>query len=428
MYELSMTPKRIKCSNKECNHVFEIVDALNPLDNDPGYVIKKCPKCGAMVRFLVCNTDLFDRQPDTKWVCELEDLDEKTLAVPEGKELLDESIINKPSVWSPSDLLDFWEVKGKNRAITCDKQVQRIINEIDSKLNCAYQAHMAGQLWIRDPKWIFLKTHEPQKARKYGVYAKPIRGDNDFNSGGLHMIHHSGVNLSESIDGLYTRDNAIAIMNTCFKRWDAIGRLIIVATPFVGFPQNTQRNRDQIIRYWKWLGDVLDMDKTVFITRKSTFTLRRNIGAERSEDVEFLKEWGKLDRLTNAAEVEVHRRNPRKKKNASVLKRSIDKFPAVLYNEKFHAKFYAGIIDDTVEVLVGSYNVHEGVGLENLSFKCYELDDFLAKYTKRLLPDIDIKVPDFEDTQIVFGALDEKGVLMATVGMKKEFLVQNKLI
>ena len=114
MYELSMTPKRIKCSNKECNHVFKIVDALNPLDNDPGYVIKKCPKCGAMVRFLVCNTDLFDRQPDTKWVCELEDLDEKTLAVPEGKELLDESIINKPSEWSPSDLLDIWEVKGKN--------------------------------------------------------------------------------------------------------------------------------------------------------------------------------------------------------------------------------------------------------------------------------------------------------------------------
>ena len=418
---IAQTPKRIKCSNRRCDYVFTIVDNLYYV-NDPGFVIKRCPKCGVEVRVFVNNTDDFKQHPDTVRVCDCDDCDNSILSIPEGKQLVDKSIIKKIPNWSPEQWQEIWKSKGVNRAFPCDNRVEKRIEEISQQLFCAYNAHMAGQLYIRDPKWIMMKVSEPYKLTKYALYAKPIHIPEDISSKGFHLIHHSGVDLAKSIDGLYTRDEVITIMNTCFKRWDAIGRLIIVATPFIGFPQRTKRNEEQIIRYWKWLGDVLDMDKTVFITRKSTFTLRKNTGAERHEDVKFLKQWGKLNALTEAAEKEASRRKPRKKKNSHVEKRQVDDFPAVLYNEKFHAKFYAGIVGDEVEVLVGSYNVHEGKGLENLSFKRYPIEDFLAKYTDRLFPDVTLSIPVFKDTQIVSLLLDEHGKVSANGTNREKFL------
>ena len=429
MCVIDQTPKRIKCSNKDCDHIYIIVDNLHPIINDPGYVVKRCPKCGALVRIKVNNVDDFKLHDDTDQVCDFDfDYPQEVLSIPEGEELVDESITLKATIWSPGDWQEIWVSKGKNRANLCDKRVQRKIRDIDKWLDAAYQAHMAGQLYIRDPKWLLMKVHEPQKPGKYGIYSKPIFNERDISSNGLHLIHHSGVDLATSIDGLYTRDEAITIMNTCFKRWDTIGQLIIVATPFVGFSQKTQRNEKQIIKYWQWLGDVLDMDKTVFITRKSTFTLRKNSGVDRMQDVSFLKEWGKLNKLTVRADEEAARKKPRKRKNAPIEKRVIEEYPAVLYNEKFHAKFYAGVLGDTVEVLVGSYNVHEGVGLENLSFKRYPLPDFLEKYTNRLLPEVTFTIPELEDCQATMLLIDKLGKVSIDCKNRFKFLNECDLL
>lgn len=200
-----------------------------------------------------------------------------------------------------------------------------------------------------------------------------------------------------------------------------------MATPFVGFSQKSQRNENQVIKYWQWLGDVLDMDKTVFITRKRTFTLRKNIGADRMQDVKFLKEWGKLNKLTVKADEEAARKKPRKRKNVPIQKRVIEEYPAVLYNEKFHAKFYAGVVGDTVEVLVGSYNVHEGVGLENLSFKRYSLPDFLEKYTNRLLPDVTFTIPELENCQAAMLLIDKHGKVSIDCKNRFKFLKECNL-
>jgi hypothetical protein len=396
------------------------------MTNDPGFVVKKCPKCGALVRIPVNNVDEFERQGDTVRVYDFDfdndDCLQDVLSIPEGEELVDESITQKATIWSPGDWQEIWVSKGKNRAALCGKRVQSKERDIDKWLDAAYQAHLAGQLFIRDPKWLLMKVHEPQKTSKFGVYSKPIHNERDISSGGLHLIHHSGIDLATSIDGLYTRDEAITIMNTCFKRWDTIGQLIIVATPFVGFSQKSLRNENQVIKYWQWLGDVLDMDKTIFITRKRTFTLRKNIGAERMQDVSFLKEWGKLNKLTVKADEEASRKKPRKKKNAPIEKRVIDEYPAVLYNEKFHAKFYAGVVGDFVEVLVGSYNVHEGEGLENLTFKRYWLPEFLEKYTNRLLPDVEFVIPKLEDCQATMLMIDHHGTVSIRCDNRFKFL------
>lgn len=427
MCVIAQTPKRIKCSNKDCDSIFIIVDNLYPLINDPGYVVKKCPKCKTLVRIPVNNVDEFECQADTERVYDYDDCPQEILSIPEGEELVDESITKKTAIWSPGDWQGIWVSKGKNRAVTCGKRVQCKEREINKFLDDAYQAHLAGQLYIRDPKWLLMKVHEPQKSGKFGIYSKPIHNERDISSSGLHLIHHSGVDLATSIDGLYTRDESITIMNTCFKRWDTIGQLIIVATPFVGFSQKSQRNESQVIKYWQWLDDVLDMDKTVFITRKSTFTLRKNIGADKMQDVKFLKKWGKLNKLIVKADEEAARRKPRKRKNVPIDKRIIDGYPAVLYNEKFHAKFYAGVVGDCVEVLVGSCNVHEGAGLENLSFKRYSLPDFMEKYANRLLPDVGFTLPELEDCQAVMLVIDNHGEVSIRCGKRFDFLKESNL-
>ncbi len=45
-----------------------------------------------------------------------------------------------------------------------------------------------------------------------------------------------------------------------------------------------------------------------------------------------------------------------------------------------HAKFYCGMSSDGVEVLAGSFNIHEGTYVENIHLLKYEFADFAKRY------------------------------------------------
>ena len=239
--------------------------------------------------------------------------------------------------------------------------------------------------------------------------------------------------LSPAISGLYTRNEAISILDTCLRRWNAIGSMVYVATPFVGYPQPNRANEKQVVKLWKWLGEVLDMDKTVFITRKGTFSLRRERGRQDNQDVSFLKKWGLLDPLTAIAEAETTRHKPRKKKNGEYNKRVVDSFPMVLYESRFHSKFYAGIVGNEVEVLQGSYNLHEGEGKENLTFSRYAIGDFMEKFIERLFPYIDVHNQSLQDCDAILLQLNQNNVFEAGLKRKNNIIqgiveVRNKII
>lgn len=53
---------------------------------------------------------------------------------------------------------------------------------------------------------------------------------------------------------------------------------------------------------------------------------------------------------------------------------------AVKLFHKSHAKFYAGVYDDHVEVIVGSYNLHSGSYYENMMLRRYEPEPFSRNY------------------------------------------------
>lgn len=142
---------------------------------------------------------------------------------------------------------------------------------------------------------------------------------------------------------------------------------IIIATPFIGFNFN-KKQKEEVVELWNWLDVNTNMKKTHFVTRKATFTLLKQ--SQNQEEVTFdvLKEWGLLGDLQNTGT------------NGEMN-----------FFQKFHAKFYAGIFSDRVEMLSGSFNIHTGEFLENLTFRTYDKLHFKENYIRKIAPSFDYK-------------------------------------
>jgi len=153
-----------------------------------------------------------------------------------------------------------------------------------------------------------------------------------------------------------------------------------LVSPFIGFDYKTPKYDEQIIHYWHWLDEIIDIDKALFVTRKRALNRLKEALKHRERTYDDLKEWDALSDLLKAADEYDGR-----KKNAN-------KSRVQTYSDsKFHAKFYAGIIDETVEVLMGSYNIHQGSSLENITFLRCPKNEFQHKF----LDPFKIRITDF---------------------------------
>lgn len=157
------------------------------------------------------------------------------------------------------------------------------------------------------------------------------------------------------VDGIFSRDDCIAILEKLLLRWQAGHSAVLLAAPFIGF--NFPGAKKKVPDLWNWVLKYTNPAKTLLITRKATFNLLKEVVKNTEMDVEFLKSWGVL--------------NPTLSK--------LDEKKA-FFKEDFHAKFYCGISADTVEVLVGSFNIHEGSYVENIHLLRYSLADFSKRY------------------------------------------------
>lgn len=137
---------------------------------------------------------------------------------------------------------------------------------------------------------------------------------------------------------------------------------------------------EQIIKYWRWLDEIIDIGKTIFVTRKKTINRLKEALSNKERTYDVLKEWDALSDLLKVADEYNGRKKDASKSRVQTLGDS-----------KFHAKFYAGIIDETVEVLMGSYNIHQGKSLENITFLRYPINEFQQKF----LDPFKIRITDF---------------------------------
>ncbi|MCP2518457.1 hypothetical protein M5J07_26250 [Achromobacter mucicolens] len=169
------------------------------------------------------------------------------------------------------------------------------------------------------------------------------------------------------IDGIFSRDDCIAILEKLLLRWQAGHSAVLLAAPFIGF--NFPGAKKKVPNLWNWVLKYTNPAKTLLITRKATFNLLKEVAKDTEVDVEFLKSWGLL--------------NP--------TLATLDEKKA-FFKTDFHAKFYCGISADTVEILVGSFNIHEGSYVENIHLLRYSLEEFSRRYLVGMRMFFDLKL------------------------------------
>jgi transposase-like protein len=168
------------------------------------------------------------------------------------------------------------------------------------------------------------------------------------------LANIKSTNLDESIDGLFSKTDVMGFLEKLLIRWNLLASKIVIACPFVG---HQYLKKEDKMGVWTWLLEMLNPDKTNFITRSATFTSYKSV----LEDVQglnhkLLAEYGLENRVVES--------NNKK--------------------QDFHAKFYAAVIDGNVEVMSGSANLVSGPSIENITFKKYKEDDFIRKYLQPL--------------------------------------------
>lgn len=169
------------------------------------------------------------------------------------------------------------------------------------------------------------------------------------------LVDLEGDKRALDVDGIYSRDDCIAILEKLLLRWRALHSAVLLAAPFIGF--DFPGARKKVPDLWNWVLKYTDPSKTFLITRKATFKLFKDASKDTEQDVEFLKSWGLLNPTVAA----------------------LDEKKA-FFKTDFHAKFYCGISANNVEILVGSFNIHEGSYVENIHLLTYSFEDFKQRY------------------------------------------------
>lgn len=164
----------------------------------------------------------------------------------------------------------------------------------------------------------------------------------------------TGTDLSETIDGLYTKKEALEILHKLAVRWHLTMDRILVTVPFVG---HQHLKPAQKLDAWEAILSILDPGKSVFVTRGASFT-------------DYKDALMKVDGLS-------HAKLSKYGLNNQLIGANIRK-------QDFHAKVYAGLSQEVCEVFSGSANLVTGPSLENMSFKARSMASFEAKYLNRL--------------------------------------------
>lgn len=171
----------------------------------------------------------------------------------------------------------------------------------------------------------------------------------------LILIDVIGSNLEFTIDGIYNRDSCLSVLQKLLIRWQVYYNKVFLAVPFIGF--DFKNSEEQRVELWNWILKNTLPEKIILLTRKATFTSFLKGSSNTGLDINILKEYGLL--------------------NPTVEELTEKK---ALFKTNFHAKFYAGFDRKMTEVLVGSFNIHEGGYVENIHFKKYDFGDFFKRY------------------------------------------------
>ena len=358
-------PTKLKCSNSKCTHVFKFHNIEYPIINDPGVAVFKCPECGSLTKTPVYNYDVFSRRDDCikcleVWECENDDY---IASINEGESREDEEEGKVLDLDIPSKSV--WAYYDESLIGMASAELERSKKIIDDQLAILKTGYLAGAAGADDINRILVKINIGEG--QFYLWAKEISSYQHINREGLKFAGTSLCRITDMIDGVKDREECFSILNYMLFRWKIFAEQVFFVSPFIGFQYKSDKYDKEIRSFWEWLGQSLDLSKTKLITRKTS--IRRLIDAykDQPQSFEYLLSWDDFNDVIKLA-AEYDGRKPGCKESCVKL------------FQHSHAKFYAGVFKDYVEVLNGSYNIHRGKTLENLSFKRYSKEEFNQRF------------------------------------------------
>lgn len=182
-------------------------------------------------------------------------------------------------------------------------------------------------------------------------YARQIKKDSDCNwdAPSFHLVSTNiPINRSQLM-GIKTKTECMSILKTFLARWNLIADEILVISPYIGTIHQTDA---QLIEDWKWLVDNCEQSKTRLFTKTQTINSIRSTYKSLGIDANLWITYGLEDALI---------------KDFSKINNS-------------HAKVYAGIIGNKVEILHGSANLVKGSSNENFCYDILDYEQFKVSY------------------------------------------------
>lgn len=405
--EVKHIMKIVLCPNNKCSAPIRLSEgSFVGGVNDKGGIIIECDKCKTIFGSKLKNpTDasgiLLGGKVIDRWTDDLPDDITRTYSVSEKD--LDEINTSMVFGYEKPPKIQFSSAKipvfvnGKNNFEDIAlKELSKRRKEIDTQ----YKVFLNHYVKNRDTaeKSFIVINYDYDGVKHKAIFAKQIDSEADLNCDNLYLIYHSNVDLEFQIDGIYTRNDSLLFLERFLNRWRYTAEEVLLVVPFIGF--NYKNSEEALYQLWNWLEVNIDVSKTKLITRKGTFKLFKQAQDNSGILFEELVKLGLLEPL-------IEKMNQKDTK----------------YFQQSHAKYYVGVYEDYVEVLSGSFNIHEGKYFENITFKRYNKDFFDHRYLHMFK---DFKYIDKSDGEIVhFMLVDEKVnenyVMNSKEFFKKEF-------
>ncbi|MGN2375617.1 hypothetical protein ACTFAO_18290 [Sphingobacterium spiritivorum] len=390
MFEISHRTEVVKCPNPSCKGNIQLSIGKVPGGvNDSGGWILQCDNCGTKFPYEVKNPDDYSSVKSGATILDSWDND-----VPESKirVLKKHDLDSFPEDFSFDNLLFVQTGEDEKPTFSdieeniffcprCKTHLEPILYaqlsdklpSINKSINSYLNYYLKGRAGNPDSIIVIVDYQCSCGFNTKGVLYKdfkerelPIEEEHE-----LILIDVIGADLEFTIDGVYDRDDCLSILQKLLIRWQVYYNKVFLAVPFIGF--DFKNSEAQRVELWNWILKNTIPHKTTLLTRKATLTSFLEGSANTGMDISVLKDYGLL--------------NP-------TVDELTDK--KALFKRDFHAKFYAGFDRKNAEVLVGSFNIHEGTYVENIHFKSYDFGDFFKKYILKMNIIFDPRIIDGE--------------------------------
>ena len=356
--------KIVICPNYKCKSPIRLSEGKFIGDvNDKGGIIIECDSCNTVFPCRLKNPNdasgiIKNGKQLDSWTEDLPQYIETKYGVTsETLDTIETSMVfgyEKPPkpIWEQS-ASPIFETNDINYEVIVKQELDKNKKVITDNYNAYFNLYVKGR--HSSKKSFVLINYDYQGTKHKAVFAKQIDSESDLNIENLYLIYHSGINLEHQVDGIYTRDHLLVFLERFLNRWRYSANEVLLVVPFIGF--NYKNSEEALYQLWNWLEINVDILKTNLITRKGTFNLFKKVQDNSGIPFEELVKLGLLEPL-------------------------IDKMSQkdTAYFQKSHAKYYVGVYENYVEVLSGSFNIHQGQYFENINFRKYDKDFFKQRY------------------------------------------------